>query len=178
MRSITLLLYAELFILVALSLISDFKTDKVKNHIVLPFIPLGMLTNFLYDGFDGLIRSAAGAVVPLALLIALFALRMLGAGDIKLFCAIGAISGTQFVLYSIAFSFISGGLIALVLIAYRRNARARLAHMFSYMKTCFLSHSFQPYTSFEDRSDGAKFHFTLAIAIGTVIASANFIWLS
>ena len=81
----------ELILLILLAVINDIKAYKIKNTLILSFIAAGMATNLAMGGFPKLIYSVTGTTVPLILLFILYALKMLGAGDIKLFCAIGAI---------------------------------------------------------------------------------------
>lgn len=152
------------------ALISDIRTYKIKNLIIVIFIAAGFLTNFITDGLSGLVNSALAAVIPIPLLIIFFALKMLGAGDIKLFCAIGAIAGVRLVLYTMAYSFISGGAIACIIMLVNRNFRKRGKYLISYLRTCFLTRSLQPYTDFSDKNDGAKFRFSYAVVCGVAIA--------
>lgn len=154
-----------------LALISDAKTYKIKNTILYPFVLIGLATGFLSEGIDGVIRSLLAAVLPVLALIILYFLRMLGAGDIKLFSAIGAIMGIKFVLYAMAYSFLSGGVIALVIMGLRKNGLERLKHLLNYIKTCFITFSIHPYTDFENKTDGAKFPFSYAVACGTLISA-------
>lgn len=163
-------IHLELALLVALAVISDIGTCKIKNILIVIFTCTGLVTSLAAEGLKGLAGSAAGAVIPFILLFTLYFLRMLGAGDIKLFCTIGAIGGPVFVIYSMVYSFLSGGIMALALILLRRNARERAAYLTAYIKACFLSRSLLPYTDFTNNSDGAKFRFSIAIACGTVIA--------
>lgn len=123
-----------------------------------------------YQKFNGVLHSLAATVLPVLLLIILYILRMLGAGDIKLFSAIGAIMGVKFILYTIIYSFLSGGVIALALISLRKNGKQRLTYLYTYIKNCILTRSFQQYTAFDDKSDGSKFHFSYAIVCGTLIS--------
>lgn len=152
-----------------MSLISDIKTYKIKNGITFPFIFIGFLTNFVIDGWKGLFFSVQGCIIPVIFLLIFFMLKMLGAGDIKLFCAIGSIAGPKFVLYTMIYSFISGGIIALVLMVLRKNLLQRFFYFFRYLKICVLTLSLFPYTNFKDKSDGAKFRFAYGITIGTFI---------
>lgn len=164
-----IVIYAELVLLAAAALISDIRTFKIKNHIIVVFIVAGLLTSFLLNGFPGLTQSIIAALLPVPLLIVLFALRMLGAGDIKLFCAVGAIAGIKFVLYSMAFSFVAGGIIAAVIMLVNKSFRQRGRYLAGYLQTCLLSGRLQPYTDFENKNDGTKFRFSYAVACGTVI---------
>jgi len=158
--------YIELIILMSLALISDIKTYKIKNKIVYPFTLIGLMTNLYSNGLEGLLFSLKGMIIPVLLLIIFFALRMLGAGDIKLFSAIGAIMGLGFVLQAIIYSFLTGGVIALLIIIARKNGMKRFKYFFQYLKSCFLTVSILPYTDFNDKNDGGKFRFTFAIIGG------------
>lgn len=159
----------EIIILLILALKSDIKTYKIKNNIVLPFIVIGFLTNMYLDGIAGILFSFKGMAFPIITLIIFFVLRMLGAGDIKLFSAIGAIMGLEFVLYTIVYSFLAGGVISLVLIIIRKNVFERFKHFFQYLKSCILTQSILQYTDFDDKSDGGKFRFAFAMVCGVFI---------
>lgn len=156
--------------LIVLSLISDIKTYKIKNKIVFPFMLLGITSNLVHDGWEGLKLSLIGLFVPILILFILYILRMLGAGDIKLFGAIGSIMGLRFAIKSMAFSFISGGVIGIILILCRKNGLKRFKHFWLYLKNTFLSKSILPYTDFEDKNDSGVFRFAYAIFVGTIIA--------
>jgi prepilin peptidase CpaA len=154
-------------ILLFIALISDVKSYKIKNKVTVTFMALGLITNFCYAKYKGLIGSLLGVVVPLVLLIILYALRMLGAGDIKLFCALGAIFGVEHIIEIMAYSFLAGGVIAFFFMLMRRNAKERFRHLFNYFKAVFLTFSFMEYTEFEDKKDKGKFRFAYAVFAGT-----------
>jgi len=161
--------YIVLLLLLAVSAASDLRTYRIYNLPIAIGYTAGLILNFITSGFEGFALALLASIIPAVLLIALFALRMLGAGDIKLFCAIGAIMGIQFVFYAMAFSFLAGGVMAIGLMIARRNLIQRLKHIALYIRTVFFTQSFTPYTNFGDKSDGAKFHFSLAIAAGCAI---------
>ncbi|MCX7843507.1 MAG: A24 family peptidase [Clostridia bacterium] len=160
----------ELWILVAVALISDIKANKITNCITLPFVLMGIATNFFRTGWSGAVDSVFGVLTPAVLLFVLYGLRMLGAGDIKLFCAIGAIMGLSFALYAMAYSFLAGGVIAVIIIIIKKNGLKRLKYVFNYLKTCILTVSIHPYSDFMDQNDSGKFPFAIAIAFGTFIS--------
>ncbi|MCX8129817.1 MAG: prepilin peptidase [Clostridia bacterium] len=156
-------------LLVILSLVCDIKTCKIKNGIVFPFILLGVAVNSMTGGFSGALRAFAGIMLPITLLIVFFLLRMLGAGDIKLFSALGAILGLKPVLYIMVYSFLCGGIIALILILIRKNGIQRLIHLLKYIKVSILTFSLLPYNEFGNKSDGSLFRFSYAVACGTLV---------
>jgi len=159
----------EVIVLIILALASDIKTYKIKNSIVYPFMLIGIVTNLVLGGIEGLIFSLTGLFITILLMIILFVLRMQGAGDIKLFGAIGSIMGLKFALYTIAYSYLFGGVMALIVMLINKNGKKRLMYLINYIRSCFLSLSLLPYTDFKDKSDGAKFHFSYAIFCGTII---------
>lgn len=161
--------YIELALLIIAALISDFRTYRINNRIILIFLTAGVMTGLVQDGLSGLPSSLLGASLPLLLLFWFYLPRMLGAGDIKLFCAIGAVMGIGFITWCIAWSFLAGGLTALAVMLARRNVIQRFRYLGYYLKACFLSGSILEYSELSDSSDGAKFHFSLAIAFGTAI---------
>lgn len=156
-------------VVLALAVAGDILRYRISNAVVAAGLSAGFLINILTCGMDGLLKALAGALLPAVLLFVLFALRMLGAGDIKLFCTIGAVMGAEFIAYAIALSFISGGVMALILMLARGNLKRRLTFAAAWVKTVLFSQTFIPYTDFSDKSDGAKFHFSPAIAAGCLI---------
>lgn len=169
MNKIIYIFYAEVLALLISAAVSDARTYKISNSINYFFILFGTLSNMIFDGLRGLELSLAGIIAPIVILFVLYALRMLGAGDIKLFCGIGAIMGVKFVLHSIAFSVISGGAIAFLIMLFRKNAGVRFAYFFTYMKSCLLSAAILPYSDFSDKTDGGKMHFSYAVVCGTSV---------
>lgn len=159
----------ELAILITLSLVSDTREYKIKNTITLGISTIGLITNLILYGLEGLIFSLAGWLIPVVLLFIFFALRMLGAGDIKLFAAVGAIMGWKFSVYSIIYSFIAGGIIALIIMLVRKNAIKRLRYFIHYIKNCLLTLSLQDYSDFKNHSAEDKFRFSYAAAPGILL---------
>ena len=73
------------------------------------------------SGFEGFLFSGKGFLVGLGLLMIPYLLGGMGAGDVKLMAAIGALMGTSFVFYSFIYTALIGGLIALLLIFKKRG---------------------------------------------------------
>lgn len=157
-----------LVLLLLLAVISDAKTFKIRNPIPLGFILAGVGINLYEKGPYGITGVLQAVILPVLLLFPLFALRMLGAGDIKLFSSIGAIMGTGFTFGAMVSSFLWGGVFALGIMAVRKNGVQRMLYFLSYIKNCLQVGSFLPYTDFADKADGAKLRLSYAIAFGTM----------
>jgi prepilin peptidase CpaA len=97
---------------------------KVPNWITFPMIISGWIysaTLSPYAGWEGLMYSVIGTVVGLALLLPLYAIGGMGAGDVKLLAGVGAwVWGTS-TLYAFAVSAIVGGVIAVLMVVLRRK---------------------------------------------------------
>lgn len=155
-------------VLLLLALASDLSTYKIKNSITYSFMFAGLTVNLAMGGFDGLIFSLKGIIMPAVCLAILYAVRIIGAGDIKLLSAVGAVMGAAFVSYATICSFICGGFIASGLILARQNGVKRFKYLLLYMKSCFLTMELLKYTGFEDIQGAGEFHFSIAIASGTL----------
>lgn len=158
--------YAVLVLLLFLTVNSDMRYFRIKNLHIICGLSAGFVLNLLSDGLQGLVSSFLAAMIPIFILLLLFVMRMMGAGDIKLYSAIGSIMGPEFIIYTLGFSFLFGGVLAITIMLFRGSIRARLHHLALYLKILFLTRNFTPYTGFYDKSDGSKFHFAPAIAAG------------
>ena len=97
---------------------------KVPNWITFPMIMSGWIysaTLSPYAGWEGLVYSLIGTVVGLALLLPLYAIGGMGAGDVKLLAGIGAWVWGMVTLYAFAVSAVVGGIIAVLMVLSRRN---------------------------------------------------------
>ncbi len=162
--------FIELTTLICISLVCDIKAYKIFNAVVFPFIIIGLITNFVFYGFEGILFSLKGLFLPIGFLFILFALRMLGAGDIKLLGAVGAIMGPEFAFYASCYSFVCGGVISIIIMMHRKNGKQRIKYLFCYLKECFLTFTIRPYIDLGMKNDGSVFRFSYAIFMGTLLA--------
>ncbi|MDD3706274.1 MAG: A24 family peptidase [Clostridiaceae bacterium] len=157
-------------VLLLLALVSDFRTYSIKNYITYGFMLIGLTVNLAMDGIEGLVFSLQGIILPAVCLFTLYVIRIVGAGDVKLLCAVGAVMGATFTLSATICSFICGGFIASGLILVRNNALERFNYFIMYLTSCFLTMEIHQYSDFKDRQSEGKFHFSIAIASGTAAA--------
>ncbi len=147
--------------------ISDVKEYKIKNKIVLPMLIAGLILGIIAKNFTDCIF---GMLLPL-ILFPFYALKMLGAGDVKALCAIGAVVGLESSAMTLIFTFLSGGVIAVIFLIIRSNFINRMKYLFGYLKMCFLTKSIQKY-DFGGSSEG-YFRFSYAITAGTILMFVN-----
>lgn len=147
--------------------ITDFREFKIKNKTVLSVVVLGLILSFGHKTFfDGL----SGLLFPLVL-FPLFALKMLGAGDIKALCAVGAVVGFKMSVLTVIFTFLCGGVIALVFMVVNANFLTRIRYFRNYLKMCFVTGTLRKYDFGGDNK--SYFRFAYAITAGTIFTFVN-----
>lgn len=102
------------FIVVAISVYTDFKGAKIKNVVTMPAILIGLIVAGINGTF---LSSFLGVIVPFALLFIFWKIKGLGAGDIKLLMAIGSLLGLKMLAnYSVIIFAFAGIHIILILL--------------------------------------------------------------
>lgn len=153
-----------LLLLVSIATYTDIKENKIKNKQILLFILLGIVLSILLGGFSGLKDSLLGIIVPFLLLFIFFVFRMLGAGDIKLFCAIGSIMGVNFVINNIIYSFLLAGIVVILKLLFTKKIISTFKGIYYYFANMFLTQSVSEFES----TTNDKFPFAIAILLGTI----------
>ena len=149
---------------------SDIKGYKIKNKIVFPTVIAGLVIGIITSAF---LDSLYGMLIPLVL-FPLYALRMLGAGDVKALCAVGAIVGFDMSVKTMLLSFIAGGVIAFVFMLCNRNFKERFGNLFRYIKMCIITRSLSSYDF--GGTEKSYFRFSYAITAGTILAYIVPLW--
>lgn len=96
----------------------DLKTRRIANRYNLGWTLVGFIISILLGGLRAFLYSILGALLPVMGLMILFKLGVLGAGDIKLFGAVGAFVGLDIV-WVVVYSFILCGIYGVFLIVVR-----------------------------------------------------------
>jgi prepilin peptidase CpaA len=86
----TQLYAAGAVVLLGAALVTDIRQMIIPNRLTMPALLLGAIAHIACDGAAGLRLSALGAACGAGMLLALYLMRAVGAGDVKLFAALGA----------------------------------------------------------------------------------------
>jgi prepilin peptidase CpaA len=105
------------FFLVEAAVIDGLKL-KVPNWLTFHLVAGGLAFWAWYGGTAGLLSSLGGAGLGLALLLPLYAIGGMGAGDVKLFAGVGAWVGASVTIGAFMVSAIVGGMMALAMVAW------------------------------------------------------------
>lgn len=118
-QSIVWLIHLILLMLVISAGITDVKWNCIYNWQTYTAILFGLGLNFWLSGWHGLLWSISGLVTGFALLFVFYLLGGFGAGDVKFLAAIGSLKGVEFVLWTMAYSALIGGIMAFAAIIWK-----------------------------------------------------------
>jgi prepilin peptidase CpaA len=119
-------LQAALFALVIAAAIYDLAARRIPNGISLAGLAVGLALNGYFAGWPGLGSSLLGGLLGAAIFLGLYVAGGMGAGDVKLFAAVGAMVGPQPLLLIFVLTGLAGGMAALALIVVRGRAGEKL----------------------------------------------------
>lgn len=109
------------YILVAtvlIALITDVVTHRIPNNLLGPALALALVIATTTGGANGLMVSLAGLAVGFAVLLPIYALGAMGAGDVKLLAVAGAFLGPEGALVAGLGTFMAGAVLGLAWLAW------------------------------------------------------------
>lgn len=92
----------------------DIRYRRIPNAFVLATLVSGLAINGVFGGLSGLFTSLGGCALGFGLMFMLHLFGAMGAGDVKLFAAIGAVTGAHLVVPTFIVVVLTGGLLAIV----------------------------------------------------------------
>lgn len=161
--------YYLIVILVLGAFIIDVKTCRIPNQLVIGGVVAGILYHLWSNGLTGIIQAGTGMLIGFGIVFILYLVGGMGAGDVKLFAAIGALGGSQYVVACIIYSILCGGVIGLFILLYRQEFILRLKNILYYIFCIF---TFQHRGLFRNikEKQGLRFPFMYAVLPGAIIA--------
>jgi prepilin peptidase CpaA len=93
----------------------DVRYRRIPNAFVLATLLSGLALNFILGGLQGVMASLGGCIFAFTLMFILHVFGAMGAGDVKLFAAIGSVMGAQLVLPTFFVVILTGGVLAVCL---------------------------------------------------------------
>lgn len=96
------------FVMLSAALYFDLRFQRIPNKLCLIALLSGFIINITLQSWLGLTQALLGAGLALTILLPAYAFRLLGAGDVKIMVAVGAISGPLIIAWSIAYAIIFG----------------------------------------------------------------------
>ncbi|HEX8352737.1 MAG TPA: prepilin peptidase [Pyrinomonadaceae bacterium] len=90
----------------------DVRYRRIPNLFVLATLVSGLIINFMAAGLPGLAASGGGCLLAFGLMFVLHVFGAMGAGDVKLFAAVGSVVGTGLVPETFLVVLLTGGVLA------------------------------------------------------------------
>src|SRR5262245_13492527 len=115
-----------LIALVSAAAWTDLRTRRIPNWITVSGAVAGFGLQIVYGGVWGAMQSLGGAALGLAIFFGLYAAGGMGAGDVKLFGAVGAFAGPQALILIFVLTGLLGGIAGIGLALYRGRLQQTL----------------------------------------------------
>jgi prepilin peptidase CpaA len=160
--------FAAVAILILAAFYTDLKTMTIPNLLTVSFLAGGCLFALLSDGWNGLLLSLGGAAAGFIPLLVLHLAKGIGAGDVKLFAAIGAWIGTMAVLQLMMYAILYAGLVGLLLLVFNRPFARRVTAGLATLTSLPLGSRLGASPWFTWAKSGRTFPFMLAVAPGAI----------
>lgn len=147
--------------------ITDVRSSRVPNVITFPMALVGLVFHAVSDFGHGILFSVEGLGLGFFLLIGFYIYGGMGAGDVKLLAAIGAVVGPLNVFMGFIFASLFGGLYALAIMGWHLG----LAQTAERLKTILVSMVFLRINVADSLEQTAlpKLRYALVIGLGTLI---------
>jgi len=114
---------ALLLIVVLAAAVYDVRYRRIPNWIAVCGIALGLVSNSIAHGIPGLLFALAGFALGFCLYFVLYLIHAMGAGDVKLMGAIGALVGWKNWIAVFVIAAIVGGIMATIIILARSRVK-------------------------------------------------------
>lgn len=164
--------YIELFILsviLVIAVIYDLSGYRIPNRLIIVGYFLGAILQLQKNGSKGIGVLFLGLWVPILLLWPIWKIKMIGAGDIKLYSVIGTMLGYKTSISCIWNSLLLASGYALLLIVMKKSFRKRVKNLLIYILTVLQTGKQNPY--YDIKKDGYQntIHFSIAVLCGTIL---------
>jgi prepilin peptidase CpaA len=144
----------------------DLQTRRVPNVLTFGVAALGLMLAATGRGSVSLPLATAGLVLGLLLMLPGHLIGATGAGDVKLFAAIGALLGPKTIAVAFIYTAIAGGLLAAIVAVNRRSLGHTVERAAALVATRGAN-----VEEIERPSTNNRFAYAPAIALGTILAA-------
>lgn len=149
--------------------VQDIQSGKVSNRLIAAGLMAGAVFQITEYGAMGACYFLRNISVPVILFYLLFQMRVLGAGDIKLFSMTGGMLAIEELRRCMAYSVIAAGAGAAFFLAADQNRRKKLAFAAAYLRACVKAGRALPYRP-PFASEQMSFACSVPILFGAMLA--------
>jgi prepilin peptidase CpaA len=149
-----------------LSALVDLKSRRVPNPLTLGVAGLGIALAALHITNVTVAAALAGFALGFALMLPGHIVGATGAGDVKLFAALGTLLGPTGIIVAFVYTAIAGGIVALIVAVRRRRLRETVERTAALVST-----GGSNVAEIEKASADNRFAYAPAIALGALAAA-------
>jgi prepilin peptidase CpaA len=167
------IIVALLFIPLAIAIIyMDVRYRRIPNKLVLVTLIAGISLNLIFRGWHGLASSLEGMTVGFLMMFILHAIGTMGAGDVKLFAAVGSIVGIASVMQTLLTVALIGGVLAVAMMIYSRRVGRTMRGVLHFFYGLLPGHTVP---RFEVPPDGSNtLPYAIPICLGALVSVFTF----
>lgn len=159
-----------LYGLLASAVYTDLRRHRIPNALTFGGAIAGIVLHTWFTGMAGFIHAVSGLAVGLAILLPLYLMGGMSAGDVKLLAAVGSLLGPQTTLWAGAYTLITGGISGLLILCKRRGLWRLLRRYGTTLKILCVTGMVIHTGPQPDEPAAARFPYAVAIALGTLAA--------
>ncbi len=163
-----------LFVLLLVAVLHDVRSRRIPNWLILTGIVLAFVFQALdrFGGFEFYVQTVKyallGGLVGFLLFVPMYALKLLGAGDVKLLAMVGLWLGPMDTLQTALYTLIAGGILALVWSAVTGTLRQVLSNLHAMFASSFMNVSAGGGLLLVKPQTSTRLPYAIAIACGAV----------
>lgn len=132
-----LILHGWLIAVLIASAITDLRQRRIPNLLTYSTVFMALVAYSAAGGWEGLSYSLGGLAIGFSILFLPYLLGGMGAGDVKLMSAVGAVLGFNQTVVCFLFIAVCGGIMAVGFMIHRRNLKNTLLKTFLSMLYLF-----------------------------------------
>jgi len=147
----------------------DLKTRRVPNALTFGTAAAGVALAVAHATPLGVVAALAGGAIGFALMLPGHVFGATGAGDVKLFAAVGTLLGPKGIFVAFVYTALAGGVLAVAVALRRRRLQATIERTASLVATAG-----RTAREVEHGSADNRFAYAPAIALGAIAAALGF----
>lgn len=149
----------------ASSAVVDLYTRRIPNPLTLGAALLGLTLAVAHISPLSAAQALLGFIVGLVLMLPGHVIGATGAGDVKLFAALGTLLGPRAIVFAFFYTALAGGAIAVIVAVRRRQLRKTVERTADLVRTAGAN------VAEIEHATGNRFAYAPAIAVGALVAA-------
>jgi prepilin peptidase CpaA len=161
-----------LLALLILAAVIDYRTYRIPNWLTLSGAAFGLIYSAVHPGVSdqGFLWSLGGLAFGFAVMLPMYVLRVMGAGDVKLMAMAGAFLGFNATFHAVLCTFIVGGIASIGFAIFHRAFSRLLVNVKNIVNTVLVSWAggMRPNLHMDPAQSVGKLPYGVSIALGTI----------